>query len=197
MHDKLHAPTYNSGSIIIPKTTLDIASKRVLVLGGMSGCGKTSLLNWMAGLYDSHDENLIEIQDLKIQLGSTQTESDFRNIQSKRFLIAQFVTEMYLCDGFIEAPLKDLFPHSKSIDEIKEFLTTGFLLKETVIPKSLNDCPPKTLSGGEKQRFVIAIQVWLAQLSRPDIVMLDEIDRSLDPETAVHMMDFVLKKLNC
>jgi ABC-type multidrug transport system ATPase subunit len=100
-------------------------------------------------------------------------------------------------NGKIALPMFKLFPGAKDIEEITRFLMDVFALKPSSIPESLTDCPHSKLSGGELQRYVVASQIWRVLRVNPDMLILDEVDRALDKETAVKVMSWIVSNVKC
>jgi ABC-type lipoprotein export system ATPase subunit len=184
--------------IHIPTNSIDIYKRGITLLDGPSGCGKTSVLSALAGMCDE-SSSLCETQDLRIAFGDGEIRTDFTTIRCHRYLVLQFVTELYLHNGAIDCKLSKLFPGAETIEQVRVFLADVFKMKPKTIPKSLDDKPPKTLSGGERQRYVLAIQFWMIMeimKTRRLIILLDEPFRNIDVETAQHIMKWILAHID-
>jgi len=92
-------------------------------------------------------------------------------------------------------PLFKMFPNVSDIKTLTTFLTDVFRLNEASIPQKLTDCPPAKLSGGEIQRYVLAHHIWMIQQVKPDCVFLDEVDRALDKDTAIHIVRWIVRTI--
>ncbi|MGC7559322.1 molybdenum ABC transporter ATP-binding protein ModC [Pasteurella sp. PK-2025] len=145
------------------QANLQIPSKGVTALFGLSGSGKTSLIHLVSGLLHP-DEGRISLNDRvlvdtekKICLPAYQ-----RNIgyvfQDAR-LFPHYSVKGNLCYGIKQA-------NPAQFDEIVSLLGIGHLLKRY----------PITLSGGEKQRVAIG----RALLTNPEILLMDEPLSALD-----------------
>lgn len=147
--------------------------KKINVLIGYSGCGKTTLLNCLSGkvYYEGDiyfgDKN---IKDIAVQK---------RNIA---YVSQEFVLypNMTVYDN-IAYPLKLLKLDRATCDirirETAEYLGIDFLLTRK----------PKYLSIGQQQRVAIA----RALVKRPDILLMDEPLSNLDKETSEEIRELI------
>lgn len=168
---------------------LKIENNKCLLIEGKTGCGKSVTLNVLAGLYCG---KVCENMTVSFKDG-TISNCEFNKLVNSRYYINQLISDDYKYNRSIQMPMSRLFPNANG-DFLKDFLTTVFKLDN--IPE-LNECPKGKLSGGEIQRYVIASQIWKAIQSKPDIVILDEIDKALDKDTAVHIMSWIIRNLKC
>ena len=167
---------YRNGKDII--TAVDDVSfsfhdKKINVLIGFSGCGKTSILNSISGyiLFDGDIYlNGQEIKNIAIQK---------RNVS---YVDQEIVLYPHLTvyDN-IAYPLKLLKLPREEIDirvrELANELDIGFLLTRK----------PKFLSIGQQQRVAIA----RAFAKKPDIILMDEPLSNLDKETSDEIRNFI------
>ena len=150
----------------------------LILLTGLSGCGKSSLLHLIAGIlgkndayYDfyDHDHQLSEkeIQDFRLQKIAyvSQDHPLFENNTVKENF------KMYQTFSFNKKPIQDL-------------------LQLVFLDQSILNKKVKNLSGGQKQRLAIA----LALLKDPQILLLDEPTASLD-ETNIDQINKILNQL--
>ena len=182
--------------ICVPKTQIVIENRKITLLNGPLGCGKTSIFKAMAGM---SDDGTCETSNLKILFNNGEVRTEFDQIRSQRYIILQFMTEMYLYNGNIRSKAKVLFPGANNIEEIRDFLITAFKLKPTLLPTTLDGKFTKNLSGGERQCVVVAIQFWMIMKipkTQRLIIMLDEIFRSIDDGTALHIMNWILSNVD-
>lgn len=151
------------------EVTAQIAEGEILMLVGDNGCGKTTLLNLIAGLLKP-DEGMIAIDGrplfdsgLKIDVAP-----EMRNIG--------YVFQSYA-----------LFPHMSVFDNVAFGLRTrklpkkeiDFLVKDHLTAAGLweiRDARAASISGGQKQRVALARSL----IIEPDILLLDEPLSALD-----------------
>lgn len=172
---------------------IDYEIGKVLLLEGVTGCGKSVTINAITGLYT---KNICKSMMIDFSDGSC-CESEFNSILGSRCYVSQLLSDEYKFNGKITLPLFKLFPGARDIGEITNFLVDVFALKPASVPESLTDHPHSKLSGGELQRYVVATQIWRVLRIKPDMLVLDEVDRALDKETAVKVMSWIITNVKC
>lgn len=139
---------------IIDNINYEFESEKTYLLDGESGCGKTTLLNMIAG-YVPCDNGIIEVNSKISYL--FQDELLFSNLTVKENLLIRLYALKENCLDFDE--------------QIKSVLTK--LKIENLLDKKVH-----ILSGGERQR----VQLASILLADPDIVLMDEPTVKLDEE---------------
>ena len=171
----------------IKDLNIKVNNGKILTIFGSSGIGKSSLINIIAGVYES---NLLFTGDIVLNNKKiTNTLPEKRKIG------------LLLQDGV-------LFPHlsveQNLIFGIKKSLTNKekyLLINEHLIKANMEGFEnryPNTLSGGQKSR----VACLRAILSEPDALLLDEPFSSIDPEQRNSFRLFVAnqvreKKIPC
>jgi putative thiamine transport system ATP-binding protein len=171
----------------IKDLNIKVNNGKILTIFGSSGIGKSSLINVIAGVYES---NLLFTGDIILNNKKiTNTLPEKRKIG------------LLLQDGV-------LFPHlsveQNLIFGIKKSLTNKekyLLINEHLIKANMEGFEnryPNTLSGGQKSR----VACLRAILSEPDALLLDEPFSSIDPEQRNSFRLFVAnqvreKKIPC
>ena len=174
----------NKKSIItaVDDVSFSFHDKKINVLIGFSGCGKTSILNAISGqiLYDGE----IFISEKNIEEIAVQK----RNISYVNQDIVLY-PHLTVYDN-IAYPLKLLNLPREEIDvrvrELSNELDIGFLLTRK----------PKYLSVGQQQRVAIA----RAFAKRPDILIMDEPLSNLDKQTSEDIRRYIkdlVKEYEC
>ena len=157
----------------VDEISLSFHDKKINVLLGFSGCGKTSILNAISGyiLFDGEIFlNGTNILDIAVQK---------RNISyiSQEIVLYPHLT---VYDN-IAYPLKLLKLPREEIDirvrELANELDISFLLSRK----------PKYLSIGQQQRVAIA----RAFAKKPDIILMDEPLSNLDKETSDEIRNYI------
>lgn len=179
--------------IVLDFVKIDVEPNKCLLLEGCTGCGKSITVNVLAGLYTN---KVCENMFIVFTNGDMMN-GEFNQIISSRCYISQLLSEDYKYNGKISMPMYKLFPGANNMEEVFTFLSSVFALNATSIPENLDDYPHSKLSGGEVQRYVVASQIWKANRTKPDIMILDEVDRALDKDTAMKMMEWIFKNLKC
>lgn len=162
--------------------SLEVASGALCAVVGVSGVGKTTLLNCIAGL-DHWESGSIHAGSLEVPMGQPEASALFRRAQvglafQQPHLLPEFTVEENLL-----MPLRiagDLQPgHHAWVAE----------LLATVGLSDLAQRLPSTLSGGQAARVGLA----RALVRRPGLWLLDEPTGNLDPATAQEVFEFLLR----
>lgn len=179
-------------TIVLDSATMHISPHECLLLDGATGCGKSMTISTLAGLSSKKS-----CRSLKVTLNDGFTfDSDFNQLLGSRCYISQTLSEEFKIYGKITLPLFKLFPGAKTIEEVTDFLVNVFDLRHASIPSSLLDHPHNKLSGGEIQRYAVASQIWKVLRVRPDILILDEVDKALDHVTAVRILEWIMTNID-
>lgn len=160
--------------------SLQIDAGESVAITGPSGCGKSTLLGLITGL-DVPTEGTVSIGGHAIWSMSDDERADLRRadiglvFQSDNLLPFLTATEnvsaqLALTDGAGE--------HARS----GEILVASGLADEL-------DRLPDQLSGGQRQRVAVA----RALVHRPGVIVADEPTGSLDPDTAMAVVDLLLE----
>lgn len=173
--------TYPNGVRAVDGISLEVARGEVKVLLGPSGCGKSTLLRCVNGL-ESISEGSVSLDgDVLNRPGMKHTRADAR---------VGMVFQSY-----------DLFAHLDVLDNLVLAPTVGQrrargaaieqargLLERVGLADRQRDFP-RQLSGGQQQRVAIV----RALMTNPDILLLDEITASLDPEMVREVLDVIIE----
>ena len=153
---------------------LDIPSQGVTALFGLSGSGKSSLINLVSGLINP-DEGVIALNDRELfnSAENSCVPINQRNI-GYVFQDARLFPH-YTVNGNLRYGMKNT--SKDEFNYIVELLGIGHLLKRY----------PITLSGGEKQRVAIG----RALLTDPEILLMDEPLSALDLPRKRELMNYL------
>lgn len=168
---------------IIQNLSIEFKGKKINMITGTSGCGKTTIVDLIIGLYKPTDGKIL----------IDNTPIDKINIKHWRKQIGYVPQETILLN-----------------DSILENITFGakykkqdlhFALKASEIDNFVSKLPDKLnsiigergimLSGGQRQRISIA----RALLRKPKLIILDEATANLDPLTEMKICK-ILKKIS-
>jgi energy-coupling factor transporter ATP-binding protein EcfA2 len=177
----------------LSSANIEVSPHKCLLVDGETACGKSVTLDKIAGRYSG---KICSDMTIKFMDG-TFAHAEFNCIKGSLYYVSQLLAEEYKYNNSIKLPLYKLFPGAKNLDEVMDFLTKVFAIKQSSISSSLKECPHSKLSGGEVQRYVVASQIWCIIKVEPDIVILDEIDRALDKETALKIIRWIMTNINC
>jgi len=162
--------------------SLEVDAGALCAVMGVSGVGKTTLLNCVAGL-DRWEGGVIEAGGQEVPMGQPEAAALYRRAHvglafQQPHLLPEFtVEENLLMPLRIAAPLA---PGDHAW--VRELL-------ETVGLGDLGHRMPATLSGGQAARVGLA----RALVRRPGLWLLDEPTGNLDPETGLEVFEFLLK----
>ena len=153
---------------------LDIPSQGITALFGLSGSGKSSLINLVSGLINP-DEGVISLNDRELfnSVENVCVPINQRNI-GYVFQDARLFPH-YTVTGNLRYGMKNT--SKDEFNYIVELLGIGHLLKRY----------PITLSGGEKQRVAIG----RALLTDPEILLMDEPLSALDLPRKRELMNYL------
>jgi len=149
---------------------------RLTALFGRSGCGKTSIVNMIAGLLKP-DSGRIQVDDRVLFDSARGTEIPVHErgvgyVFQEARLFPHLTVQSNLRYGARRAA-----PERFAFGQIVELLDIGPLLKRR----------PAALSGGEKQRVAFGRAI----LSNPEILLMDEPLASLDGARKAEILPFI------
>jgi ABC-type lipoprotein export system ATPase subunit len=164
---------------VIDGVNLYVSKGEMVVLMGRSGCGKTTLLNLIAGL-DRPNSGKILINGTDIT-GMTENELAKFRLMNVGFIFQDYnlIADLTILEN-VALPLKlagikDL----KRARKLLDILDIGRLAEEDA----------NTVSGGEAQRATIA----RAMANNPKVLLADEPTGNLDEGNAINVMEHFKK----
>lgn len=168
------------GKRVVDNISFEIKEGEKVVLLGLNGSGKTSLLKILNGLYFANGGNFY-FRDKKIEKKTftKQFEKDFRQ---KCSLLFQNYEAMFFCKNLYE----DIaFSPARfgilDVDDRVMHASSMFGLENKLDEFAFN------LSGGEKQRAALACLFALS----PDALLLDEPTSALDPFWTARLVEML------
>ncbi len=176
---------YRSGQLRVEALVdinMEVAKGEMVAIMGPSGCGKTTLLNCLSGL-DTIDEGDIFIRENNLRDLSDNERTTYR-AQHMGFIFQDFnLLPVLTAIENIELPLLiSKVPARKARKRALEMLDIVGLSARAWHR-------PAELSGGQRQRVTIA----RALTNNPALVWADEPTGNLDSETALEIMDLLLR----
>ena len=164
----------------IKNLSLKVKKGKILTVFGVSGIGKSSLINVISGIFE---DNLSFKGDIILnnkRLNETPAENRKIGLLLQEGVLFPHLT--------VEQNL--LFGMNKNLkNKEKSLLISNHLLKSDM--DGFQKRYPNTLSGGQKAR----IACLRAILSEPDALLLDEPFSSLDPDQRNSFRLFVIKQV--
>lgn len=173
--------TYANGVTALRDVSLDVARSEVVVIVGPSGCGKSTLLRTINGL-ETIDSGTVTFDGKPLEY----TPSGLRQMRERVGMVFQnyeLFPHLSVEDNLLLAPrLVKHEPNEVSRERARRLLDrVGLLNRASALPRQL--------SGGQKQRAAIV----RALMMEPEVVLLDEVTASLDPEMVREVLDVVLE----
>jgi peptide/nickel transport system ATP-binding protein len=169
-------------TVAIDSASLELYQNDSQAVIGESGCGKTTLLMTLMGLYEPTDGQIL----YKSKDMAEFSRSDWKEFRSGVQMIFQdpfnsLDPKMTVRESLAE-PLKvhDMDDRNRRIREICERV-------ELTPPEQYLDRGPDQLSGGEKQRVSIA----RALIVEPDVILADEPVSMLDVSTQASILNLL------
>ena len=166
--------------VVLKNINLNISGGKMTSLVGLSGAGKSTILNLIPRFYDPTDG------DIKIDNQSSYT----KKLSSLRKNISLVSQETTLFDDTVLNNIKyaNLDATNEEINEAAKLSYSSEFIDN--LPKKINTFIGENgvrLSGGEKQRISIARAI----LKKSKIILLDEATSSLDAETENKIQDAI------
>lgn len=168
---------YSDGTESLKKINLRIPEKKLTVIFGPSGGGKSTLLRTMNRLNDLADVKAVTGKIFLDQTDLLDKKLDVISLRRKvgmvfaRPVVLPFSISRNLTYGFELAGISD----SDFLQEsIERSLSQAALWEE--VKDRLNE-PASSLSGGQQQRLCLARSL----IQQPEVILLDEPTSGLDP----------------
>jgi ATP-binding cassette subfamily C protein len=169
--------TYDS-TPVLDEVNLTIGAKQITVLKGLSGSGKTTLVDILIGLHRP--------QTGRVLLGGTPL-NDI-DVGALRRRIGYVTQDLSLLHATIRENIC-LGDESLTEDDVANAVKfAGLDDLIAALPQGLDTSAGEMgarLSGGQRQRIALA----RALVTRPDILILDEVTSALDPATEAEIVN--------
>lgn len=178
-HVSMEFPTPKGVFKALDNVNLKIEKGEFVSLIGHSGCGKSTVLNIVAGLYQATTGGII-LDGTEVNEPGPDRAVVFQNHSLLPWLTAY---------QNVELAVKTVFGKQKSKPEIREWIEHN--LKLVHMDHAMNKRPDE-LSGGMKQRVGIA----RALAMQPKVMLMDEPFGALDALTRAHMQDSLMEIQN-
>ena len=157
--------TYPSGTHAIRDLTMDIRAGQTTALVGLSGAGKTTIVNLLDKFY-TPDSGAITLDGVPLEEWDTQTLRDN---------IGLVLQKNHIFSGSIEENIRYGKP-TATRQEVEEATRKAYIYDQIVALPDGFETQALLLSGGQQQRIAIARMF----LKNPPIIFLDEPTASLD-----------------
>ncbi|GAB3478037.1 ABC transporter ATP-binding protein [Marinomonas epiphytica] len=155
---------------------LKIAKGEFVSLIGHSGCGKSTVLNIVAGIYEATEGGIL-LDGKEVRGPGPERAVVFQNHSLLPWLTAY---------QNVELAVKQVFKKTKSKQEMHDWIMHNL---ELVHMTHAADKRPDEISGGMKQRVGIA----RALAMEPSVLLMDEPFGALDALTRAHLQDSLME----
>jgi len=169
-------PTPTGPFRALENINLTIKKGEFVSIIGHSGCGKSTVLNIVAGLYEATKGGII-LNGKEVNAPGPGRAMVFQNHSLLPWLTAY---------ENVELAVKQIFKKQKSKAEIKDWIEHNMKLVQ--MEHAMHKRPDE-ISGGMKQRVGIA----RALAMEPEVLLLDEQFGALDALTRAHLQDSVME----
>lgn len=175
-HISMDFPTKSGPFRALYKVDLKINRGEFISLIGHSGCGKSTVLNVVAGLYQA-TEGAVVLESKEVNQPGPDRAVVFQNHSLFPWLTVY---------ENVEIAVKQVFKGNKSRAEMREWITHNLDLVH--MSHALHKYPAE-ISGGMKQRVGIA----RALAMEPKVLLMDEPFGALDALTRAHLQDALME----
>ena len=169
-------PTPNGPFQALDKVSLKIDRGEFVSLIGHSGCGKSTVLNIVAGLYQATTGGVI-LDGREVNAPGPERAVVFQNHSLFPWLTTY---------ENVELAVSQVFANSKSKSEMHDWVMHNLELVQMTHAKGKL---PSEISGGMKQRVGIA----RALAMEPTVLLMDEPFGALDALTRAHLQDSLME----
>ncbi|OUR61822.1 bacitracin ABC transporter ATP-binding protein [Colwellia sp. 39_35_sub15_T18] len=178
-HIDMVFPTPTGGFTALKEVDLQIEKGEFISLIGHSGCGKSTVLNIVAGLYQATKGGIL-LKNKEVNEPGPERAVVFQNHSLLPWLTSY---------QNVELAVKQVFNNTMSKGEMKEWIE--YNLKLVHMDHAMHKRPDE-ISGGMKQRVGIA----RALAMQPEVLLMDEPFGALDALTRAHMQDSLMEIQN-
>ncbi len=169
-------PTATGGFTALKEVDLQIKKGEFISLIGHSGCGKSTVLNIVAGLHIATTGGVL-LKNKEVNEPGPERAVVFQNHSLLPWLTSY---------QNVELAVKQVFNKTMSKAEMKDWIEYNLKL---VHMDHAMDKRPDEISGGMKQRVGIA----RALAMQPEVLLMDEPFGALDALTRAHMQDSLME----
>lgn len=175
-HVSIEFPTPKGPFKALDNVSLKIDKGEFVSLIGHSGCGKSTVLNIVAGLYEATTGGVL-LDGREVREPGPERAVVFQNHSLLPWLTAY---------ENVELAVKQVFKGKKSKHEMHDWIVHNL---ELVHMAHAMDKRPDEISGGMKQRVGIA----RALSMEPSVLLMDEPFGALDALTRAHLQDSLME----
>lgn len=181
-HVSMEFPTPTGPYVALKDVSLEISKSEFVSLIGHSGCGKSTVLNVVAGLYRATNGGIV-LDGKEVDEPGAERAVVFQNHSLMPWLTAYENVELAVKQVFARTKNKH---KRKTKSEIKEWIEHNLRLVH--MDHAMHKRPDE-ISGGMKQRVGIA----RALAMQPKVLLMDEPFGALDALTRAHMQESLME----
>ncbi|GAB4290256.1 MAG: ABC transporter ATP-binding protein [Methylophaga sp.] len=178
-HVSIEFPTPNGPFRALDNVNLKIGKGEFVSIIGHSGCGKSTVMNIVGGLYQASEGGVV-LEGREVDQPGPDRAIVFQNHSLFPWLS---------CYQNVELAVKSVFGKTRSKQEMKEWIDHNLELVHMTHAKHKL---PSEISGGMKQRIGIA----RALSMEPKVLLMDEPFGALDALTRAHLQDSLMEIQN-
>ena len=172
--------SYGDGCVVLSRLSFHVSAGRTVALVGSSGCGKSTVLRLVCGLYEPKEG------EIRV-LGRSVSDADLTSLRSRISLVAQ---DTHLFPVSIADNIAMARPEATRDEIVAAAKAANAHDFVSALPQGY-DTPAgelgNRLSGGERQRIGLA----RAFLKDAPILLLDEPTASLDTESEARVLEAI------
>jgi len=165
---------------VFDKLNFELEKGKIVAIMGVSGVGKTTFLNLVAGL-DTPTSGKVLLDGEDVFRLSKRERATIRNEK------VGFIFQFYHLLPEFTALENVSFPLLIGGVEKKQAFARAFKLLQEVLLEEKADFRPGKLSGGEQQRVAIARSL----INEPNLLLADEPTGNLDWKTGLNILDLI------
>lgn len=168
---------------VLKNLSLEIHKNEIITIQGVSGSGKSSLLN-IIGMIDFDYSGEYFFDGIPIQSLSSKEHSTYRN-QKLSFIFQKYnlLPEFTVLENIVLPKIFNDFTNRKAIEREAEHILDSLQMLEFK-NKKVN-----LLSGGQQQRVAIARTL----IMQPEVLLADEPTANVDAETEKLILDLFIQ----
>ena len=178
--------SYEDNKLILNTINLDIKKNSIFGISGVTGSGKSTIVNLLLGFYRPHSGNIFVDDKILKDSDVLKWQENLSYVPQKVYLLDDTLLSNITFEDKEEKVNFDLFNDAIQIAELQEFIS----LKKDGIHHIIGEDAEK-ISGGQKQRIGIARAIY----KNTNTLILDESLNSLDNQTKEKILN-KLKSLN-
>jgi ABC-type lipoprotein export system ATPase subunit len=165
---------------VFDKLNFELEKGKIVAIMGVSGVGKTTFLNLVAGL-DTPTSGKVLLDGEDVFRLSKRERATIRNEK------VGFIFQFYHLLPEFTALENVSFPLLIGGVEKKQAFARSFKLLQEVLLEEKADFRPGKLSGGEQQRVAIARSL----INEPNLLLADDQTGNLDWKTGLNILDLI------